>query len=79
MVATLLPICIIITTLTFLNLDKVVFDMMGGLNHETSHDGAYQVLFMLTLISTILALPLLIAYVIAIYKRWKTINRNKAN
>lgn len=66
---TLMPICLIITTLTALNLHRVVFDIMGGNRNPTPHDGAYNVLIFLTVISVILTLPLLIAYGIGIYNR----------
>jgi hypothetical protein len=64
---TLMPICLIITTLTILNLERAVFDIMGGLRNETSNDGAYAVLVVLTAASMILIIPLLIAYVVGIY------------
>lgn len=70
---TLMPICLIITTLTILNLHRVVFDIMGGRRNPTPHDGAYNVLIFLTVISAILILPLLIAYGIGIYQRVKRI------
>jgi hypothetical protein len=66
---TLMPICLIITTLTALNLHRVVFNIMGGNRNPTPHDGAYTVLIFLTVISVILTLPLLIAYGIGIYNR----------
>src|SRR5688572_3003702 len=37
---TLLPICLIITTLTILNVHRVVFDLMGGRRNPTPHDSA---------------------------------------
>lgn len=66
---TLMPICLIITTLTALNLHRVVFDLMSGNRNPTTHDGAYSILILLTGISIILTLPLLIAYGIGIYTR----------
>jgi hypothetical protein len=68
---TLLPICLIITTLTVLNLHRVVFDIMGGNRNPTPHDGAYTVLLILTGLSAILTLPLLVAYGMGIYNRRK--------
>lgn len=68
---TLMPICLIITTLTILNLHRVVFDIMGGRRNTTPHDGAYSVLLFLTVISAILTLPLLFAYCIGVYNRRK--------
>lgn len=75
---TLMPICLIITTLTILNLHRVVFDIMGGRRNPTPHDGAYTVLIFLTVISAILTLPLIIAYAWGIHKRiQKSRNKNQ--
>ena len=60
---TLMPICLIISVLTILNLERAVFDIMGGLRNQTSNDGAYAVLVVLTAASLILIIPLLILYV----------------
>jgi len=73
--ATLMPICLIITTLTALNLHRVVFDLMGGRTETTPHDSAYNVLIFLTFFSVLLILPLLIAYGVGIYSSRKN---NKA-
>ncbi len=64
---TLMPICIIISTLTVLNLHRVVFEIMGGVRNPTPHDSSYLILMLLTGISMILTLPLLIAYGVGIY------------
>ena len=66
---TLMPVCLIITTLTILNLHRVVFNIMGGRRNPTPHDGAYIVLIFLTTISVILIIPLIIAYGVGIYNR----------
>lgn len=66
---TLMPICLIITTLTILNLHRVVFDIMGGRRNPTPHDGAYSVLLFLTGISALLIVPLLITYAAGIYEK----------
>lgn len=68
---TLMPICLIITTLTALNLHRVVFDLMGGRTETTPHDSAYDVLFFLTFVSVLLILPLLVAYGLGIYSSRK--------
>jgi hypothetical protein len=65
---TLLPICVIISTLTVLNLHRVVFNIMGGIRNPSPHDGAYAILIMLTAVSLILVLPLLALYLISIYQ-----------
>lgn len=68
---TLMPICLIIASLTALNLHRVVFNIMGGLREPNAHDDAYVVLMFLTVISVILTIPLLLAYGIGIYNRYK--------
>ena len=66
-VAALLPVTFIIVALTTLNLERAVFDVMGGLRDPgTANDGAYAVLFTLSLLSTLLFIPLLISYVFLI-------------
>lgn len=64
---TLMPICLIISTLTVLNLHRVVFEIMGGVRNPTPHDSSYLILMLLTGISMILTVPLLIAYGVGIY------------
>lgn len=62
-VASLLPLTIIVTALTALNLERAVFDVMSGLRDDgTSSDQAYGVLVGLTFLSTLLVAPLLLAY-----------------
>jgi len=64
-VSTLLPLTLIVTTLTVLNLERAVFDIMGGLREGggTANDQAYAVLFTVTYFSVILFVPLLLIYV----------------
>ncbi|MBL7856111.1 MAG: hypothetical protein JNM57_00365 [Cyclobacteriaceae bacterium] len=71
LVGTLVPICVIIVTLTALNLERAVFDIMGGLREKTGKDKAYEVLIMLTFISSIISIPVLLGYAGAIVLRWK--------
>ncbi len=71
---TLMPICLIISVLTVLNLHRVVFNIMGGMRNPGPHDSSYLVLMMLTGISLVLILPLLVSYVIGIYNRNKERN-----
>lgn len=54
-----------------LNLERAVFNIMGGIREESSADTAYRVLVFLTAVSSLAAGPLLIGYAVAIYKRWK--------
>ena len=74
-VAALLPITFIVVALTMLNLERAVFDLMGGLRSGgTPNDGAYEVLVTLTLFSLLLFLPLLIGYILLVVL---TRNRNE--
>jgi hypothetical protein len=61
-VATLLPLTLIIVTLTVLNLEKAVFDFMGGVREGTASDASYGILFLLSSFSILLFLPLLLCY-----------------
>ncbi len=78
LIITLMPITVIISTLTALNLHKVVFDIMRGIRNPTAHDSSYLILLFLTWISIILAVPLLLGYVYCIYARYQEIKRTKA-
>lgn len=76
---TLMPICLIISTLTALNLHRVVFAVMGGIRNPNPHESSYLVLMILTFISAILTLPLLFAYGIGVYKAIKKQEGRKQN
>ena len=69
-VGTLLPIAIIIVMLAVLNLEHVVFNIMGGIRAEerSVNDGAYEVVISLTVLSIILAPLLAIAYGVLVYR-----------
>lgn len=66
---TFMPVCLIISVLTMLNLHKVVYDFMDGIRDPSPHDSSYLLLSFLTFISMLLIIPLLIAYGIGIYNR----------
>ncbi|WP_040680081.1 hypothetical protein [Niabella aurantiaca] len=68
---TLMPVCLIISVLTLLNLHRVVFEIMGGIRNPSPHDSSYLVLMVLTGISMFLSIPLLIAYGAGICNRRK--------
>lgn len=77
-VVTLLPLAAIVISLTALNLERAVFDVMGGLRQGTANDGAYAVLLLLTLLSFLLSVPLTacyIALVVASQRRSRDVNR----
>jgi hypothetical protein len=63
-IATLLPLTVIIVTLTVLNLDKAVFSIMGGVAEPTAGDAAYGFLILLSYFSILIFIPLVICYVV---------------
>ena len=67
----LFPMCLLIVTLTILNLEKAVFNIMGGLRQTTGREKAYDVLLSLTFFSMILIIPLFIGYLEGIISRRK--------
>ena len=74
LVALLLPLVLIVSTLTMLNLEHVVFKIMAGLeDHERSqNDAAYMVLVVITYFSAMATPVLLILYAAMIYNvRWR--------
>lgn len=56
-----LPLVAIVTALSALNLERVVFDVMGGMRPDagTAHNAAYGILFAITLLS-MMAAPFLV-------------------
>jgi hypothetical protein len=64
--ATLLPLTLITVTLVSLNLEKVVMDLMGGRRQPSPNDSAYSVLFLLSLLSIVLSLPLVLCYLVMV-------------
>lgn len=64
MVAALFPLMLVVFTLTVLNLEKVVFDFMGGVRESdrSVNDAAYGVLVLICMCSTLAFVPLLVAY-----------------
>jgi hypothetical protein len=78
-VITLMPICLIIATLSALNLDHVVYNFMSGINHPSANDSSYFILLILTGLSTIIVVPLLLIYIAAIYFKYKAWKRKDNN
>jgi len=65
----LLPLAVIVNTLSFLNLERAVFDIMGGLDREgTPNDGAYMLLLTVTALSWYAAIPLFLVYTVVVSK-----------
>jgi hypothetical protein len=73
----LMPLTLVVTALTALNLERAVFDIMGGVRETTSADTAYFVLIVLSAISFFVFPILLIIYVALALQRWRT-SRAKA-
>jgi hypothetical protein len=76
-VAGLLPIALTIVALTLLNLQHVVFKIMGGLREEERgpHDGEYGIMIMISILSVYGSPLLLMGYIGAIFSRWKEQNQ----
>ncbi|MFW6012457.1 MAG: hypothetical protein ACOC92_01970 [bacterium] len=68
----LLPLTLIVSGLAVLNLERAVFDVMGGVEETTSADTAYAVLVLLTLLSLYLSPVLVGAYVVIAALRWRS-------
>jgi hypothetical protein len=71
-VASLLPLTIIVTALAALNLEKAVFEIMGGNMQQTQNDAAYFILLVITVLSVVLSPVMLIIYCVLVYRAWKT-------
>jgi hypothetical protein len=70
-VATFLPLVLIVVVLVFLNLDRAVFDFMGGGGQQTANDGAYAVLLLITVVSLLLCPFLLLPYLWICWTKWR--------
>lgn len=70
-VAALLPLTLIVVTLTVLNLEHVVFNIMAGLaeDEKSANDAAYSILVMITFFSALASPVLLLMYIAIVYKR----------
>jgi hypothetical protein len=71
--ALLLPLALIVVILTLLNLEKAVFDFMGGVrdSERTPNDEAYELLFLLSFYSFLASPVLAITYGVAVWKRYQ--------
>ena len=68
LVGAALPLMVIVVALMALNLEKAVFEIMGGFRERTANDGAYTILFLLTALSFYGAIPLLAAYILIAWR-----------
>ena len=64
-VASLLPLTLIVTALSLLNLEHVVFNIMAGISasEKTANDAAYSILLIITTLSVLLSPILILTYV----------------
>jgi hypothetical protein len=70
-VGSLLPLTGIVTALVALNLERAVFDFMGGMREApTANDTAYGILLWLSWFSIFAFVPLLFGYVVLIVRRY---------
>jgi hypothetical protein len=70
-VAGLLPLTIIVTALVVLNLEKAVFEIMGGNMQKTQNDAAYLILMLISFFSLLASPVLLILYGMLVYRAKK--------
>jgi hypothetical protein len=77
LVATLLPLAIIVIALALLNLEHVLFDLMAGIRpgNESGNDVAYTVVVGLAYMSFLSAPFLGAAYLVLIYRAWRRARR----
>ncbi len=68
-VAGVLPLAAIVNVLLALNLERATFHIMGGFG-SSPNDGAYEVLFVITIISEVMLVPLLSGYLIMALMAW---------
>ncbi|HSM13361.1 MAG TPA: hypothetical protein VLA66_04780, partial [Thermoanaerobaculia bacterium] len=60
-----------VAALSLLNLERAVFDVMGGIEETTPADDAYGLLVLLSLLSMVLAPVLAVGYVAMVWVRRK--------
>lgn len=70
------PIAFILISLALLNLQKVVFDFMGGFRHRPGvQDAAYISMVLIAALTYWLGLPVVITYIILVFKKHALIQR----
>lgn len=72
-VASLLPLTLIVTALSLLNLEHVVFNLMAGIvpNRQGPNDFAYLVVLQITLFSVMAFPALVVAYALLVFRAWR--------
>jgi len=72
LVATFLPLVLIVVALTTLNLEHVVFEFMSGMRNQSSgNDTAFAVVWALSLLAVVTSPFLIVAYVWLVFKTWR--------
>lgn len=71
-IAMLLPLTLVVVALTLLNLEHVVFQIMGGLRDDqrSGNDGAYGVVVVLSLLSVYASPAVLLSYFVLVYRAY---------
>ncbi len=69
--ATFLPLGLIVLGLVTLNLERVVFNVMGGITEPSPNDSAYSVLIVILFFAIFLSPILFIIYLVLIAKAWE--------
>ena len=64
--AAILPLNIIVVGLTVLNLEKVVFNIMGGMDNSSPNQDAYTILFLISILSIYIFPVALVFYIVCI-------------
>ena len=72
-VGTLTPLVLIIVALAYLNLEHVIFRLMGGLRdgEATANDAAFEVVLLMAGTALVASVPLLVCYVVLVVARRK--------
>ncbi len=75
-VVILLPLALILTVLTSLNLEHVTFQIMGGIQNPSANDKAYSIIILISILSVFATPVLLIWYFVIAYlhrKKWSKV------
>ena len=79
-IAMMLPLVIIVSSLTMLNLEHVVFRIMAGISDDekSGNDIAYVFLMLITYFSLMASPVFVLAYIVALFKRRKSLKPSES-
>jgi hypothetical protein len=77
-VATILPIMLIVAALTALNLERAVFEVMARVPRHTAADGAYLILLIITALSVYGSVLVVPWYLIECFLAWRARRKGEA-